>query len=166
MTKNPDFSVYNSGFYTISNVKLNAINSRQVIEQDDGIDVQALAKILQDESTYEQHLTSIAQVDSILDNCITDVSCTETIINNKNAIVHYDGATLEQLQTKLLIIGKCKPTLRTATLVRLRKDIIKEMRNVASGPLNLLIELALINFTNELKAKQNGSLDVVHASDI
>jgi hypothetical protein len=67
---------------------------------------------------------------------------------------------------KLLIVGAGKLMDRRATLLRIRDDLTNELKEVAVGPLYLLIDIALQNLIHELKNRPTGSIEVIQGEDL
>lgn len=66
----------------------------------------------------------------------------------------------------VVITGRGKTATRAATLIRLRPDVVEEIKSLVDGPLYLTIELALRHYAEHLRAKPAGSVEMVKASDL
>lgn len=66
----------------------------------------------------------------------------------------------------LVITGRGKTAGRVATLVRLRPDVVEEIKSLVDGPLYLTIELALRHYAEHLRAQPPGHVEMIKASDL
>lgn len=73
--------------------------------------------------------------------------------------------TAGETSLKLIIAGRGQAAGRVPTLVRLRPEITENLKQVADGPLYLLIEMALQHWVQHLKDQPPG-LQVVQAADL
>ena len=55
---------------------------------------------------------------------------------------------------------------RVSTLVRLRPEVVKEIKCLVDGPLYLTIELALRHYAKDLRARAPGSVEMIKAADL
>lgn len=76
---------------------------------------------------------------------------------------------MDQFQThnpKLVVTGKGNQTDRRAMHLFLRPALMLRMSNTAKGSKNLVIELAIQKFLDDLDAQPDGSVKVVAASEL
>ncbi len=66
----------------------------------------------------------------------------------------------------LVITGRGKTAGRTPNLVRLRPEIVADVKSLVDGPLYLTIELALKHYVNYLRSLPPDSVEMVSASDL
>ena len=66
----------------------------------------------------------------------------------------------------VVITGRGQTKGRVPTLVRLRPDVVKEIKSLVDGPLYLTIELALRHYASELRTRKAGSVDMIKAADL
>ena len=66
----------------------------------------------------------------------------------------------------VIITGRGRTEGRSSHLVRLRPEIVKEIKCLVDGPLYLTIELALRHYAKDLRARPEGSVEMIKASDL
>ena len=66
----------------------------------------------------------------------------------------------------VVITGRGQAAGRTSTLVRLRPDVVAEIKRYVDGPLYLTIELALRHYAKELSKREPGSIEMIRAQDL
>lgn len=67
---------------------------------------------------------------------------------------------------KLLIVGAGQLADRRATLLRIRDDLTQELKELAVGPLYLLIDIALQAMIHDLRSRQDGSIEVIQGPEL
>jgi hypothetical protein len=67
---------------------------------------------------------------------------------------------------KLLIVGAGQLVDRRATLLRIRDDLTQELKEVAVGPLYLLIDIALQSLIHDLRSRPDGSIEVIQGPEL
>lgn len=72
----------------------------------------------------------------------------------------------EATRPLVVITGRGKTAGRVSTLVRLRPEVVKEIKSLVDGPLYLTIELALRHYAKDLRARNPGSVEMIKASDL
>lgn len=66
----------------------------------------------------------------------------------------------------VVITGRGRTEGRSSHLIRLRPEIVKEIKCLVDGPLYLTIELALRHYAKELRTRQVGSVEMIKAADL
>jgi len=66
----------------------------------------------------------------------------------------------------VVITGRGKTEGRASTLVRLRPEVVKEIKSLVDGPIYLIIELALRHYAQALRVREPGSVEMIKASDL
>jgi len=66
----------------------------------------------------------------------------------------------------VVITGRGRTEGRVSTLVRLRPEVVKEIKCLVDGPLYLTIELALRHYAKDLRARSPGSVEMIKAADL
>jgi hypothetical protein len=66
----------------------------------------------------------------------------------------------------LVITGRGKTAGRTPNLVRLRPQVVEDIKSLVDGPLYLTIELALRHYADYLRSKPPGQVEMIKASDL
>ena len=64
------------------------------------------------------------------------------------------------------LCGRGQTKGRVPTLVRLRPDVVNEIKSLVDGPLYLTIELALRHYASELMKRKVGSAEMIKAADL
>jgi len=72
----------------------------------------------------------------------------------------------DEIRPVVVITGRGKTAGRVPNLVRLRPDVVEEIKSLVDGPLYLTIELALRHYAEHLRAKPAGTVVMVKASDL
>jgi hypothetical protein len=72
----------------------------------------------------------------------------------------------EQSRPVVVITGRGRTEGRVSTLVRLRPEVVKEIKSLVDGPLYLTIELALRHYARDLRTRKLGSVEMIKASDL
>jgi len=72
----------------------------------------------------------------------------------------------DEIRPVVVITGRGKTAGRVPNLVRLRPDVVEEIKSLVDGPLYLTIELALRHYAEHLRAKPAGTVEMVKASDL
>jgi len=67
---------------------------------------------------------------------------------------------------KLLIVGAGQLVDRRATLLRIRDDLTQELKEVAVGPLYLLIDVALQALIHDLRGRPDGAIEVIQGPEL
>ena len=75
-------------------------------------------------------------------------------------------AQSEATRPRVVITGRGKTAGRVSNLVRLRPDVVSEIKSLVDGPLYLTIELALRHYARDLRARPTGDVEMVQASDL
>lgn len=66
----------------------------------------------------------------------------------------------------VVITGRGKTAGRVSTLVRLRPEVVNEIKSLVDGPLYLTIELALRHYAQDLRKRAPGSVEMIPAADL
>lgn len=66
----------------------------------------------------------------------------------------------------VVITGRGRTEGRVSTLVRLRPQVVQEIKSLVDGPLYLTIELALRHYAKDLRTRALGSVEMIKASDL
>jgi hypothetical protein len=66
----------------------------------------------------------------------------------------------------VVITGRGKTAGRVPSLVRLRPEVVEEIKSLVDGPLYLTIELALRQYAEQLRARPTGPVQMIKASDL
>ena len=66
----------------------------------------------------------------------------------------------------VIITGRGRTEGRVPTLVRLRPEVVKEIKSLVDGPLYLTIELALRHYAKDLRIRKPGSVEMIKAADL
>jgi hypothetical protein len=66
----------------------------------------------------------------------------------------------------LVITGRGKTAGRTPNLLRLRPNLVADVKSLVDGPLYLTVELALTHYINYLKSKPAEPVEMINASDL
>jgi hypothetical protein len=72
----------------------------------------------------------------------------------------------EATRPVVVITGRGKTAGRVSTLVRLRPEVVKEIKSLVDAPLYLTIELALRHYAKDLRTRPPGSVEMIKASDL
>ena len=66
----------------------------------------------------------------------------------------------------LVITGRGKTAGRTPNLLRLRPEVVQEIKTLVDGPLYLTVELALRHYAEYLRSRPAEPVEMVKASDL
>lgn len=66
----------------------------------------------------------------------------------------------------LVITGRGKTAGRTPNLLRLRPNLVADVKSLVDGPLYLTVELALSHYIDYLKSKPAEPVEMINASDL
>ena len=66
----------------------------------------------------------------------------------------------------VVITGRGKTAGRVSTLVRLRPEVVEEIKSLVDAPLYLTIELALLHYARDLRTREPGSVEMIKAADL
>lgn len=72
----------------------------------------------------------------------------------------------EATRPVVVITGRGKTAGRVSTLVRLRPKVVQEIKSLVDAPLYLTIELALLHYAKDLRARVPGTVEMIKASDL
>jgi hypothetical protein len=67
---------------------------------------------------------------------------------------------------KLLVVGSGQLADRRATLLRIRDDLTQELKELAVGPLYLMIDIALQALIHDLRTRPQGAIEVIRAEEL
>jgi|GEM_PF-4457787 len=75
--------------------------------------------------------------------------------------------SLDESHRPLVVVtGRGKTAGRVSTLVRLRPDVVNEIKACVDAPLYLIVEIAQRRYAQELRARPEGSVEMIRASDL
>ena len=66
----------------------------------------------------------------------------------------------------LVITGRGKTAGRVPNLVRLRPEVVEDIKSLVDGPLYLTIELALRHYASHLRSRPAEPVEMIRASDL
>lgn len=66
----------------------------------------------------------------------------------------------------LVITGRGKTEGRTANLLRLRPEVVRDIKSLVDGPLYLTVELALRHYADYLRSRPAEPVEMINASDL
>ena len=91
-------------------------------------------------------------------------------INMDTAVTSSATACVQPAGIRPLVVitGRGKTAGRVANLVRLRPDVVADVKSLVDGPLYLTIELALRHYSNYIRARAmgDGAVEMIKASDL
>lgn len=76
------------------------------------------------------------------------------------------SAQPEATRPVVVVTGRGRTAGRVSTLVRLRPEIVKDIKSLVDAPLYLTVELALLHYAKDLHARTPGSVEMIKASDL
>jgi len=67
---------------------------------------------------------------------------------------------------KVIITGRGQAATRNPTLLRLRPEVVAQIKELVDGPLYLTVELALRHYAKMLKERPAGEVEMIKAADL